>query len=614
MAWCWRFIEDVSIQSPERVLINLCIDQGIQLIKNIIEIDVSNSLVEGCLAIGFMNGYDSKTSISEVERVVLFINSLVSLSENDYSLAPILKQHSPELYMAWLNSDKSINTLYTTEHVDLSLLMNGMAELDLVADGDGLVLGSSKLPRNIDITIRAIEENGSTFIGWYDEAGDLYSTDATTSVKLKDDMRLTAKFQSGYSITYNLAGGVNHPDNPVTYDSSDADIILKDPTKEGYVFAGWTWSYQPNPTKDVVIKSGSSGNKKFNANWKRIEDLIDGNADIPEWEIYRVQIPDAGSGEYVEITPINIEIDTVVLENIPAKVTPKRLYEITGSANPPKGKKAKIYFYLLDSEIPDSVSYSDVAMYHYVNSNWEKLPTYYDGPSETGVMHTFHAETTGFSLFAIVFESPVDSDSISSSKNTGSGNYAEYLRSVTNGGYVDFGTSPVVKGVTLPEGVSSKVVLIAKSNTPAPKGKEAYGIFEINIDKYPTGEKAVISFTIPLADLQKKGFTEKDICLYHFDGEVWTKLPTTYKVDGDKALYEAETTDFSPFAIMYEKDGAVSAVVSETPVEPEQPNDEPVSDIPENPSSSESQEAESPAPVLGVMLGALGAAVLMRRK
>ncbi len=65
---------------------------------------------------------------------------------------------------------------------------------------------------------------------------------------------------------------------------------------------------------------------------------------------------------------------------------------------------------------------------------------------------------------------------------------------------------------------------------------------------------------------------------------------------------------------MYEKDGAVSAVVSETPVEPEQPNDEPVSDIPENPSSSESQEAESPAPVLGVMLGALGAAVLMRRK
>ena len=268
----------------------------------------------------------------------------------------------------------------------------------------------------------------------------------------------------------------------------------------------------------------------------------------------------------------------------------------------------------MDSEIPDSVSYSDVAMYHYVNSNWEKLPTYYDGPSETGVMHTFHAETTGFSLFAIVFESPVDSDSISSSKNTGSGNYAEYLRSVTNGGYVDFGTSPVVKGVTLPEGVSSKVVLIAKSNTPAPKGKEAYGIFEINIDKYPTGEKAVISFTIPLADLQKKGFTEKDICLYHFDGEVWTKLPTTYKVDGDKALYEAETTDFSPFAIMYEKDGAVSAVVSETPVEPEQPNDEPVSDIPENPSSSESQEAESPAPVLGVMLGALGAAVLMRRK
>ena len=208
----------------------------------------------------------------------------------------------------------------------------------------------------------------------------------------------------------------------------------------------------------------------------------------------------------------------------------------------------------------------------------------------------------------------VQYESSGSSKNTGSGNYAEYPRTVTNGGYVDFGTSPVVKGVTLPEGVSGKVVLIAKSETPAPEGKEAYGVFEINVDSYPIGEKAVISFTIPLSDLQKKGFTEKDICHYHFDGEVWTKLPTTYTVEGDKVFYEAETTAFSPFAIVYEKDGATSAAVSETPVEPEKPSDEPVSIVPEVPSSSEPQETESPAPVLGMTLGALGAAVLMRRK
>ena len=208
----------------------------------------------------------------------------------------------------------------------------------------------------------------------------------------------------------------------------------------------------------------------------------------------------------------------------------------------------------------------------------------------------------------------VQYESSGSSKDTGSGNYAEYPRSVTNGGYVDFGTSPVVKGVTLPEGVSGKVMLIAKSETPAPEGKEAYGVFEINVDSYPIGEKAVISFTIPLSDLQKKGFTEKDICLYHFDGEVWTKLPTTYTVEGDKVFYEAETTAFSPFAIVYEKDGATSAAVSEIPVEPENPSDEPVSTVPEIPSSSEPQETESPAPVLGMMLGGLGAAVLMRRK
>lgn len=208
----------------------------------------------------------------------------------------------------------------------------------------------------------------------------------------------------------------------------------------------------------------------------------------------------------------------------------------------------------------------------------------------------------------------VQYESSGSSKDTGSGNYAEYPRIVTNGGYVDFGTSPVVKGVTLPEGVSGKVVLIAKSETTAPEGKEAYGVFEINVASYPTGEKSVISFTIPLSDLQEKGFTEKDICLYHFDGDVWTKLPTTYTVEGDKVFYQAETTAFSPFAIVYEKDGATSAAVSEIPVEPEKPSDETVSTVPEVPSSSEPQETESPAPVLGMMLGGLGAAVLMRRK
>ena len=95
---------------------------------------------------------------------------------------------------------------------------------------------------------------------------------------------------------------------------------------------------------------------------------------------------------------------------------------------------------------------------------------------------------------------------------------------------------------------------------------------------------------------------------------IWTKLLTIYTVEGDKVFYEAETTAFSPFAIVYEKDGATSAAVSEIPVEPEKPSDETVSTVPEIPSSSEPQETESPAPVLGMMLGGLGAAVLMRRK
>ena len=74
-----------------------------------------------------------------------------------------------------------------------------------------------------------------------------------------------------YTITYNLDGGTNDPSNPSTYTVEDAEIVLADPSKAGYDFAGWT----PGDT----IPAGSTGDKVFDAAWTPTEYTIIYNLD-----------------------------------------------------------------------------------------------------------------------------------------------------------------------------------------------------------------------------------------------------------------------------------------------------------------------------------------------
>ena len=78
---------------------------------------------------------------------------------------------------------------------------------------------------------------GYKFGGWYyDEAltqayeSDTFPTFNTT---------LYAKWHVAYPINYHLNGGINNIDNPPVYIELDQDILLNDPTKEGYSFLGW---------------------------------------------------------------------------------------------------------------------------------------------------------------------------------------------------------------------------------------------------------------------------------------------------------------------------------------------------------------------------------------
>ena len=52
-------------------------------------------------------------------------------------------------------------------------------------------------------------------------------------------MLLVAVSANAYTINYNLNGGVNHPENPESYDEAAGRFDLKEPTREGYSFLGW---------------------------------------------------------------------------------------------------------------------------------------------------------------------------------------------------------------------------------------------------------------------------------------------------------------------------------------------------------------------------------------
>ncbi len=115
-------------------------------------------------------------------------------------------------------------------------------------------------------------KEGYDFKGWYlDSAFTQKVTDLTGR---SGDFTLYAKWgKADYTITYVLDGGVNHPDNPAGYSFDDEDIVLKNPTKKGYVFKGW---YKEDTFKNKVTKiaSGSSGNITLYAKWNVIKYTI----------------------------------------------------------------------------------------------------------------------------------------------------------------------------------------------------------------------------------------------------------------------------------------------------------------------------------------------------
>ncbi len=148
---------------------------------------------------------------------------------------------------------------------------------------------------------------------------------------------------NNYTISYELNGGINAPDNPTSYRAGDDYIELNDPTRTGYTFLGWkrndVTGYEPttkNKTgfKDYIFtaewkqspSSGSSDGEKNNIQSSSIDTIIPnilgGN--------YKV----TGAGLEVEFTkPSNANAKSVTIpDTIQANGTTYKVTSIAPSA------------------------------------------------------------------------------------------------------------------------------------------------------------------------------------------------------------------------------------------------------------------------------------------
>ena len=179
-------------------------------------------------------------------------------------------------------------TLSSNQHVTLGLrpVLEVLNPGTLGADGLKVVtldLGGGTLGGSTD-TIQIIVKNGSKFTApasdglirpdgnngsyfkWLGSDGNLY---APGEIVPEVVTTLTAQWTvHPYTITYDLAGGTVEG-NPDTYTIETGAFTLKNPTKSGYTFTGWSGTgLDGENNMTVTIEKGSTGNRAYTAHWR----------------------------------------------------------------------------------------------------------------------------------------------------------------------------------------------------------------------------------------------------------------------------------------------------------------------------------------------------------
>ena len=153
------------------------------------------------------------------------------------------------------------------------------------------------------LTENAFTRTGYTFKQWTanaDGTGASYADKASVknlTAELNGVVDIYAQWQViVYDITYDLAGGTVATANPTEYNIENASFTLNNPTREGYIFAGWTGTDLSTVTENVTIVTGSYGNRTYIATWTPIVydityDLAGGTVATANLMNYTIETP-----------------------------------------------------------------------------------------------------------------------------------------------------------------------------------------------------------------------------------------------------------------------------------------------------------------------------------
>ena len=141
-------------------------------------------------------------------------------------------------------------------------------------DGNGTGTATpSTAAAGTEITLTATPNKGYHFKEWEVIIGGVTIKDdkflmPNDNVEVKAIFEKDAPAPTEYTITYDLAGGTAEG-NPDTYTIETRTFTLKNPTKSGYTFTGWSGTgLDGENNMTVTIPTGSTGNRTYTAHWR----------------------------------------------------------------------------------------------------------------------------------------------------------------------------------------------------------------------------------------------------------------------------------------------------------------------------------------------------------
>ena len=237
------------------------------------ELDTYNYQVEGTFEIKLNAVWSAKDYTVDYDLAEGTINgsNIVEYDPEDEAFTLINPTRIGYTFAGWIGTDLSepqVNvTVPTGIYGDRTYTATWTAnEYTVTYDAAGGTVFSATQTVTYDSNVEYLipERTGYTFSGWY--AGNTKITDGI--FKLTQDTTLVAKWDIvQYSVIYELNGGTNAASNPVSYNYNDA-FTLADPERTGYTFLGWTYEGQTEPTKNVTLVVGTTGDLVYTANWQ----------------------------------------------------------------------------------------------------------------------------------------------------------------------------------------------------------------------------------------------------------------------------------------------------------------------------------------------------------